>query len=133
MLIKIDQTSGRPVYLQIVDQVKHAVAVGKLAPDSRLPTIRQLAAELVINPNTIAKAYRQLESEGIIASRPGAGAFIVNTDSSLSLSVRKKLMCELIDRLLVEAIHMNIDRPTLESWINDRAKKFNFELKKELP
>ncbi|OHB53198.1 MAG: hypothetical protein A2Y07_06080 [Planctomycetes bacterium GWF2_50_10] len=133
MLIKIDQTSGRAVYLQIVDQVKHAVAVGKLAPDSRLPTIRQLAAELVINPNTIAKAYRQLESEGIVASRPGAGAFIVNTDSALSLAVRKKLMCELIDRLLVEAIHMNIDRPTLESWISECARKFNFELKKEIP
>ena len=68
MQIQIDNASDRPVYQQIVDQVKRDIALGKLVKDDRLPTVRDLAAQLVINPNTIAKAFRQLEQEGVIVS-----------------------------------------------------------------
>jgi GntR family transcriptional regulator len=73
MQFRIDNASDRAVYLQIIDQVKRDIALGRLAKEERLPTVRQLAQQLAINPNTIAKAYRQLEQEGIIVTRVGAG------------------------------------------------------------
>ncbi|MHC4073845.1 MAG: GntR family transcriptional regulator, partial [Planctomycetota bacterium] len=94
MQIRIDNASGRPVYQQIIDQVKRDIALGRLIKDEKLPTVRQLARQLAINPNTIAKAYRQLEQEGIIVTKPGAGAFVANLDSSLSRAVRKRLVSE---------------------------------------
>ncbi len=72
MLIQINPASARPVYQQIIDQVKLDIALGRLAPGDRLSTVRDLAATLAINPNTIAKAYRQLEQEGTIVTRAGA-------------------------------------------------------------
>jgi len=72
MQIRIDNASNRPVYRQIIDQIKRDIALGRLIKDEKLPTVRQLAAQLAINPNTIAKAYRQLEGEGIIITRPGS-------------------------------------------------------------
>lgn len=72
MQIKIDNASNRPAYQQIIDQVKRDIALGRIVKDERLPTVRQLANQLAINPNTIAKAYRLLEREGIIVTRPGA-------------------------------------------------------------
>ena len=79
MQFRIDNASDRPVYLQIIDQVKRDIALGRLAKEERLPTVRQLAQQLAINPNTIAKAYRQLEQEGIIVTRAGAGAFVAGS------------------------------------------------------
>jgi len=125
MQFRIDNASDRPVYLQILDQVKRAIALGRLAKDERLPTVRQLAQQLAINPNTIAKAYRQLEQEGIIVTKAGAGAFVANLDSSLSRTVRRKLICDEIERIVVSAFHMQIDRETLTEWFNAAAEKFN--------
>lgn len=125
MQFRIDNASDRPVYLQILDQVKRDIALGRLAKDERLPTVRQLAQQLAINPNTIAKAYRQLEQEGIIVTKAGAGAFVANLDSSLSRTVRRKLICDEIERIVVSAFHMQIDRETLTEWFNAAAEKFN--------
>ena len=86
MQILIDNASNRPVYLQIIDQIKYDIALGRLIKGDKLPTVRQLAAELVINPNTIAKAYRQLEQDGIIATKPGAGAFEISSKGTGRLS-----------------------------------------------
>ena len=76
MLFKPDSASGVPIYVQLMDQVKHAIATGALRPGEQLPGIRRIAVDLVMNPNTVAKAYRELEYEGIIELRHGAGAFI---------------------------------------------------------
>jgi GntR family transcriptional regulator len=113
------------VYLQIIDQVKRDIALGRLAREERLPTVRQLAQQLAINPNTIAKAYRQLEQEGIIITRSGAGAFIANLDSMLSKSVRRKLICDELERIVVEAFHMQIDKETITDWFHAAMEKFN--------
>jgi GntR family transcriptional regulator len=114
------------VYQQIIDQVKRDIALGRLTTGEKLPTVRQLAGDLAINPNTIAKAYRSLEHEGIITTRPGAGAFVADIDSNLSKSVRKKILSEDIERIIVEAIHMQIDRQTLLEWFDAAAEKFKF-------
>ena len=76
MIIKPNPSLGVPIYLQLVEQVKHAIEIGALRPGDQLPSIRPLAEELVINANTVAKAYRELESEGVIELRQGAGAFV---------------------------------------------------------
>ncbi|MBC8085874.1 MAG: GntR family transcriptional regulator [Phycisphaerae bacterium] len=78
-----DPSSGIPVYLQLVEQVKHAVATGALAPGAQLPGVRPAAVDLVINPNTVVKAYRELEHEGFIEVRHGAGAFVSHSAPSL--------------------------------------------------
>src|SRR5438477_12156813 len=76
MIFKPNPASGVPIYLQLMEQVKHSIATGALRPGEQLPGIRPLAEELVINPNTVAKAYRELEHEGVIELRHGAGAFV---------------------------------------------------------
>ena len=129
MQIRIDNASGRPVYQQIIDQIKRDIALGRLLKDEKLPTVRQLAGQLAINPNTIAKAYRQLEREGIIVTRPGTGAFVANLDSNLSRAVKKKLLSEELERIAIEAFHMQIDSQTLLEWFNNAAEKFNLPTK----
>jgi DNA-binding transcriptional regulator YhcF (GntR family) len=76
VLLRPNPASGVPIYLQLMEQVKHSIETGALRPGEQLPGIRPLAEELVINPNTVAKAYRELEHEGIIELRQGAGAFV---------------------------------------------------------
>ena len=78
LLFRPNPSSGVPIYLQLMEQVKHAIETGALRPGEQLPGIRPLAEELVINPNTVAKAYRELEHEGVIELRHGAGAFVSN-------------------------------------------------------
>jgi GntR family transcriptional regulator len=79
MVFRTNPASGVPIYLQLMEQVKHAVETGALRAGEQLPGIRTLAEELVINPNTVAKAYRELEHEGVVELRQGAGAFIAAT------------------------------------------------------
>ncbi len=125
MQFLINNASDRPVYLQIMDQVKRDIALGRLATEERLPTVRQLAQQLAINPNTIAKAYRQLEQDGIIVTRAGAGAFVAGLDSLLSKAVRRKLICDELDRIIIEAFHMQIDKETLRDWFSAALDKFH--------
>lgn len=131
MQFRIDNASDRPVYLQIIDQVKRDIAIGRLLREERLPTVRQLAQQLAINPNTIAKAYRQLEQEGIIVTKAGAGAFVASLDSSLSKAVRKRIVCDQLERVVVDAFHMQIEKPILVDWFNVAVDKFNLAAKKE--
>jgi DNA-binding transcriptional regulator YhcF (GntR family) len=75
----LDSRSGVPTYLQLVQQVRHAVQLGILRPGDQLPTVKEVVAGLAINPNTVLKAYRELEREGLVASRPGQGTFVLRT------------------------------------------------------
>ena len=125
MQIRIDNASDRPVYQQIIDHVKRDIALGRIIKNEKLPTVRQLAGQIAINPNTIAKAYRQLEQQGIIVTKAGAGAFVANLDSNLSRSVRKKLISEEFERIAVDAYHMQIESQTLLEWFNSAVAKFN--------
>ncbi len=86
MLFRPNASSGVPIYLQLMEQVKHGIETGALRPGEQLPGIRPLAEELVINPNTVAKAYRELEHEGVIELRHGAGAFVSGTAGAKKLT-----------------------------------------------
>ena len=129
MQITIDQASSRAVYQQIIDGVKRDIALGRIKKGQRLPTVRELSAALVINPNTIAKAYKQLEQDGIIVTRAGAGAFVAELSSNLSRMVRRRILHEQLELLVVEAIHMQIDTDTLRQWFEKTLKRFKFDEK----
>ena len=88
-----------------------------------------MAATLAINPNTIAKAYRQLEQEGIITTRAGAGAFVAAMDSGLNRSVKRRMISEELEHIVVEAFHMQIDRRTLTDWFEAVIDKFDLPSK----
>jgi GntR family transcriptional regulator len=79
----LDQHSGVPAYLQLVQQVRNALRLGRLRPGDRLPTVREVVASLALNPNTVLKAYRELEHERIAEGRPGAGTFVVGSQPSI--------------------------------------------------
>ena len=126
MQFRIDNSSERPIYQQIIDQIKRDIALNKLRQGEQLPTVRQLASQLVINPNTIAKAYRQLERDGIIVTKAGAGAFVAELNSSLSRSVRRKIINQQLELIAVEAIHMQMDKKTLTELFNGTLEKFKY-------
>src|SRR6266849_6349715 len=86
MLFRPNPSLGVPIYLQLMEQVKHAIETGALRPGDQLPGMRPLAEELVINPNTVAKAYRELEHEGVIELRQGAGAFVAGNARAKELT-----------------------------------------------
>jgi len=88
MLFRPNPSSGVPIYLQLMEQIKHGIETGALRPGEQLPGIRPLAEELVINPNTVAKAYRELEHEGIVELRHGAGAFIARNSGAKALTTK---------------------------------------------
>src|SRR6187551_344306 len=108
MQIRISAADGIPIYLQIVNQVKYLVASGRITTGDELPPIRTLAEKLVINPNTVARAYRELESAGIVEKRRTAGTYVSDQGSPLARRERLKILTERIDALLAEARQMDI-------------------------
>ena len=108
MQIHISPNDGTPIYLQIVNQVKYLVASGRLAAGAELPAIRVLAERLIVNPNTVARAYRELESTGIVEKRRTAGTYVSDQGSPLARRERVKILTERIDALLAEAQHMDV-------------------------
>ena len=120
MILQINFKSGMPVYLQVVDQVKAAAASGALQPGEALPSIRPLAEELRVNRNTIAKAYSELESLGVIETLPGKGCFLKANHSPLRKEVRRKLLIEEIDQAIVKAHNFQVPREEFLKLVNDR-------------
>jgi len=116
--------SGKPVYLQLVDQVKAAAASGAMRPGEPLPSIRPLAEELRVNRNTVAKAYAELESQRVIETVAGKGCFIRATSSPFKKDVRLKLLASEIDEAVVEAHHLQIARPDFLRLAEDRFDAF---------
>src|SRR5258707_3399065 len=120
MLFQINFKSGKPVYLQLVDQVKAAAASGTLHTGEPLPSIRPLAEELHVNRNTIAKAYGELESQGVIETMPGKGCFLKANNSPLKKDVRRKLLIEDIDQAIVQAHHLQVPRGEFIEVVRER-------------
>ena len=120
MLFQINFKSGKPAYLQLVDQVKAAAASGELHPGEALPSIRPLAEELRLNRNTIAKAYAELESLGVIESLPGKGCFLKQNHSPLRKEIRRKLLTQEIDQAIVMAHHLQVPGPEFLELIQER-------------
>jgi GntR family transcriptional regulator len=122
MLLQINFKSAKPVYLQLVDQVKAAAATGLARAGEALPSIRPLAEELRVNRNTVAKAYTELESQGVIETISGKGCFIKPNHSPLKKDVRRKMLTEEIDQVIVQAHHLQVSPPELLELVRDRVE-----------
>ncbi|NUM56920.1 MAG: GntR family transcriptional regulator [Candidatus Hydrogenedentes bacterium] len=122
MLIHLSPKNGIPIYLQIVSQVKYLVASGRLRPSDEVPPIRALAEKLLINPNTVARAYRELEQAGILIKRQGAGTYVSETGTPLAWAERIKLLTERIDGLLAEAHQLDVPTEQVLALIKERDR-----------
>jgi len=120
MILQINFKSGMPIYLQVVDQIKAAAAAGALRPGEMLPSIRPLAEELRVNRNTIAKAYSELESLGVIETLPGRGCFLTENHTALRKEVRRKLLIAEIDQAIVQAHHLQVPRNEFIELLHER-------------
>jgi GntR family transcriptional regulator len=129
MIFQIDFKSGKPVYLQLVDQIRYAAASGALRTGEPLPSIRPLAEELRVNRNTIAKAYAELESQGVIETIPGKGCFLKENSSPFSKPVRQKLLLTEIDEAVVMAHHLQVDREKFLALVRERLDYFERKAK----
>jgi GntR family transcriptional regulator len=119
--IHITTSDGVPIYLQIVNQVKYLVSSGRLEPGEELPPIRVLAERLSINPNTVARAYRELEAEGVVEKRRTAGTFVSSARPRLTRRERVRILVERIDALLAEARQLGIDLDEVLGLVRDRS------------
>ena len=122
MQIQISAGDGVPIYLQIVNQIKYLAACGRLEPGAQLPSVRTLAEQLLVNPNTVARAYRELEAMGVVTPRRGAGVFLAAGISPLARREQNRILNQRIDMLLVEARHMNVDLETLVKMVRQRSQ-----------
>jgi GntR family transcriptional regulator len=113
VFVSIDASSDVPIFRQIVQQIKTAVAMGRLQPEDPLPSVRQLAVDLAVNPNTVARAYLDLEIEGVIYKRQGAGTFVATQGVRVSKNERLKVLSELMEKALVEGVNLGLDEEEL--------------------
>lgn len=125
MQIRVSPDDGLPIYLQIVNQVKYLIASGRLTPGEEIPPIRVLAQQLLVNPNTVARAYLELEREGVVAKKHGSGTYISENASPLARRERLKILQERIDALLVEASHLNVGFDELAGLLKQRRQILN--------
>ena len=121
MQLRISANDGLPIYLQIVNQVKYLVASGRLKPGEELTPIRVLAERLLVNHNTVARAYRELEAAGVVEKRRTAGTYVSDQGSPLARRERIKILTERIDALLAEARQMGVAFDDLMKLMQQRG------------
>lgn len=121
MIFNIDSSNSIPVYAQIVEQIKRAVACGILRPGDSLPSLRETAVRLRVNPITVAKAYKELEHAGVVTTRQGLGSFVNECPGANDL-FRNDALTKAIDDLLVDAMHLGVDFSSLKKLVNERME-----------
>lgn len=124
MRFQLNFKSGKPVYLQVVDQVKSAAASGAVRPGESLPSIRPLAEELRVNRNTVAKAYAELESQGVIETVAGKGCFVRAASSPYRKAIRVELLAQEIDAAVTQAHHLMVDKAAFLRLAEERFDAF---------
>ena len=120
MQIHITTSDGVPIYMQVLNQIKYLVAAGRLKAGEELPPIRTLAEKLVVNPNTIARAYRELEMAGIVEKRRTAGTYVTDQGSPLARRERTKILTDRMDQLLAEAVQMDVSLEDVTKLMQQR-------------
>jgi GntR family transcriptional regulator len=121
-IFRLDSSTGVPFYRQIIDQVLLAVGDGRLKPGTQLPTVRQLAVDLSVNLNTVAKAYREMEIRGIVQTQQGTGTFVASRSGAKTREKRKALQ-DLVDRLLANAEALGVPMEDVVEALVERVEK----------
>jgi GntR family transcriptional regulator len=126
MRLYVDTASRLPIYQQLAQQIREAIARGDLRPEAGLPSVRQQSRELVVNPNTVARAYTELEREGLLISRPGRGIFVAQPRNDLTRGARDRRLTEQIDRWLTEAVHLGYSADEVLTLVARRVRQFHW-------
>lgn len=126
MQFQVDTASRTPIYRQLAAQIRAAIARGNLNPSDRLPSVRQLSTDLVVNPNTIARCYTELEREGVVNARPGLGVFVAERKSELTKKARQRRLAELVDELLTAAVHLGFSAEEVVAQVTERLQQFHW-------
>ncbi|WP_165246963.1 GntR family transcriptional regulator [Paludisphaera soli] len=133
MQYEISGASRLPIYRQLVEQVREGIARGDLKPQDQLPSVRQMSRDLVVNPNTVARAYTELEREGLVANRPGRGVFVAEPRADLTKDARRKRLIETIDRLLTEAVNLGFSEEEVARLVAARSRQFHWNTPNSAP
>ncbi len=120
MLISINQSDGTPMYFQLVRQIKHLIATGRMGPGDELPSVRALAQQLLVNPNTVVRAYRELETAGLIYTRRGAGCYVAEKPVPYSDAECRRILSERIDALVAESRNLGYDLERVVALLRER-------------
>jgi GntR family transcriptional regulator len=123
MDLRIDAASHTPIYEQVAAQIRALVASGRLPAGERLPSVRGLAELLLINPNTVARAYRELEHAGVVVSRQGHGAFVADQASPFHAAQRRRMLAGSIDRLFAEAEQLGLEAADVQELVRQRVDR----------
>ncbi|HKQ40151.1 MAG TPA: GntR family transcriptional regulator [Verrucomicrobiae bacterium] len=130
MQLRISSADGVPIYQQIVNQVRHLIAAGRLQSGEELPPIRVLAEQLTVNPNTVARAYLELEHAGMVTKRHGAGTYVSETRETMSQREKTKILARRADALLIEARHLGCELNEVIKLLRDQHSLMNEEAHK---
>jgi GntR family transcriptional regulator len=119
----IDPKSGVPFYRQIIERVKYGIARGLLAPGDQLPTVRQLAADLSVNPNTVIRAYREMEIEGVLDTQQGSGTFVGNHRPEIDELERSRMLDQIITEFLARASNYGLTLTEVLEGLHQRKEE----------
>jgi GntR family transcriptional regulator len=129
--IQITPGSDEPIYVQIVEQVGEAIAKGQIIAGDKLPAVRKLAAELVINPNTVARAYTILEQSGLVTTKTGSGTFVADPKLRSKDATDVNILCERMDTLIARSLNLGLEPEDIISMFKGRLAKFSKTKKSE--
>ena len=122
--LTVSQGDGIPIYAQLVHQIKALIATGRLKPDEEMPSVRQLAQQLVLNPNTVVRAYRDLEAEGLVYKKRGSGTFVSAEVTPYTDDVCRRILGERLDALVVESVNMGYSEEQLVGLFREHWQAF---------
>ena len=124
MFIQIQPDSSIPIYKQIMDYIEHAIASQRLKENEKLPSVRELAKQLMINPNTVAKAYRELESNNVVKSKKGKGVFVMVTQNIFTEAEKRRLVGDKISPAIVEGLNLGMSFDEIRDVLNEKIVEF---------
>ena len=127
MDFNVDVASRTPIYRQLAEQIRSAIARGRLKADERLPSVRDLSRRLVINPNTVAKVYTELERDGVLVTRHGLGVFVAQPGSDLSRKARRERLTALLDIFFTEAVLLGFTADDVRELVQDRIGQVQWQ------
>ena len=127
MDFQIDVTSRTPIYRQLAEQIRSAIARGRLQASSRLPSVREMSRRLVINPNTVARVYTELESEGLLVMRQGLGVFVAPPGTGLTKKTRRDRLLVLLDGFFTEAVLLGFTADEVRELVQERVAQFQWQ------
>jgi len=127
MDFNVDVASRTPIYRQLAEQIRSAIARGRLQANARLPSVRDLSRRLVINPNTVARVYTELERDGLLVTRHGLGVFVALPGSDLTKKARRERLTALLDGFFTEAVLLGFSADEVRELVQDRVAQFQWQ------